>query len=171
MIWLGIKLKYMKLHLIRHAKTDPTSTTGKDFDRKLLTKGIIQANVLGCHLKEKLVRPFETFCSSAIRTKETLTILQSILDLGKIHLLDDLYLSDREMYLKTIWELKHVKDVLFIGHNDGISEFASYLLDEDLSMKTSGYLCIEFSAKSWEEVSQGTGKLLSEYRPAVYFPE
>lgn len=161
----------MKLHLIRHAKTDPTSISGKDFDRKLLPKGIIQANVLGYYLTAKLVRPFETFCSSAIRTKETLTILQSILDLGKIHLLDDLYLSDREVYLKILWELKHDKDILFIGHNDGISEFASYLLDEDLSMKTSGYLCIEFTAKGWEEVSRGTGKLLSEFRPAVYFPD
>lgn len=161
----------MKLHLIRHAKTDPTSISGKDFDRKLLPKGIIQANVLGYYLTAKLVRPFETFCSSAIRTKETLTILQSILDLGKIHLLDDLYLSDREVYLKTLWELKHDKDILFIGHNDGISEFASYLLDEDLSMKTSGYLCIEFTAKGWEEVSRGTGQLLSEFRPVVYFPD
>lgn len=161
----------MKLHLIRHAKTDPTSPSGKDFDRKLLPKGIIQSNVLGYHLKENSFKPYTTYCSSAIRTKETLSILQSILDLGKIQLLDDLYLSDRETYLKIIWELKHNKDLCFVGHNDGISEFASYLIDKELTMKTGGYLCIEFTGDSWEEVSRGTGQLINDFRPTVYFPE
>ena len=161
----------MKLHLIRHAKTDTISPSGKDFDRKLLLKGIIQTNVLGYHLMVHAFRPNTTYCSTAVRTKETLKILQSILELGKVQLLDDLYLCDREMYLKIIWELKHNKDLCFIGHNDGISEIASYLLDDEMQLKTCGYVCIEFTADSWEEVSRGSGKLINDFRPAVYIPE
>lgn len=164
-------MKKMKLHLIRHAKTDPSSDSGKDFDRKLLPKGVIQANVLGNYFKEQSVSFSNTYCSSAVRTKETLTIIQEITELGNIHLLDELYLTDKEVYLKIIWELKHQKDILFIGHNDGISEFASYLVEKEIHMKTCTYLCIEFKADSWVEVSKGTGELLTNFRPSFHFPD
>jgi phosphohistidine phosphatase len=161
----------MKLHLIRHAKTDQMSESGKDFDRKLLPKGIIQSNVLGYYLHEQNWSSAVVFCSTAARTMETLTILSNFVFMGKTLLLDELYLCDREMYLKIIWNLHHGKDLVFIGHNDGISQIASYLLEKDITLKTSGYLCIEFTAKNWAEVSRGTGHLVAEFRPQAYFPE
>jgi phosphohistidine phosphatase len=161
----------MKLHLIRHAKTDQSSESGKDFDRKLLPKGIIQSNVLGFYLHEQDLRSAVTFCSTAARTRETLTILNNLVFIGRTILSDDLYLCDREMYLKIIWNLRHGKDLVFIGHNDGISQIASYFLEKDITLKTCGYLCIEFTAKNWAEVSRGTGQLLAEFRPQVYLPE
>lgn len=161
----------MKIHLIRHAKTDPNSLSGKDFDRKLMTKGIIQANVLGYYLKDQNIQVPFTYCSSAIRTKETLAVISKILPLEKISYTDELYLADREAYLKLIWDLKHGKDVMLVGHNEGISDFASYLLEEDILMKTSHYLCIEFDSKLWKEVSRGTGKIIADFRPSVHFPD
>lgn len=161
----------MKLHLIRHAKTDQMSESGKDFDRKLLPKGIIQANVLGYYLHEQNWSSAIVFCSTAERTKETLTVLTNLVFMGKTILSDELYLCDREMYLKIIWNLRHGKDLVFIGHNDGISQIASYLLEKDITLKTSGYMCIEFTAKNWSEVSRGTGDLLAQFRPEVYLPE
>ena len=161
----------MKLHLIRHAKTDQMSESGKDFDRKLLPKGVIQANVLGYYLHEQNWSSAVTFCSTAARTKETLTILTNLVFIGKTILSDELYLCDREMYLKIIWNLRHGKELVFIGHNDGISQIASYLLEKDITLKTGGYLCVEFTAKNWSEVSRGTGHLVAEFRPQVYLPE
>lgn len=161
----------MKIHLVRHAKTDPNSLSGKDFDRKLLTKGIAQANVLAYFFHENKIRPGFTFCSEAIRTKETLDILSFTNDLGKISVLNELYLADRETYLKLIWEQKHTKDLLIVGHNDGISSLASYLIEDTCFLKTCGYVCLDFSAKSWEEVSRGTGTLKEEFRPMVYLPD
>ena len=161
----------MKLHLIRHAKTDQISESGKDFDRKLLPKGVIQSNVLGYYLREQNWSSAIVFCSTAERTKETLMILTNLVFMGKTILSDELYLCDREMYLKIIWNLRHGKDLVFIGHNDGISQIASYLLEKDITLKTSGYMCIEFTAKNWSEVSRGTGHLLAQFRPEVFLPE
>ena len=36
----------MKLHLLRHCKTETMTPTGKDFDRKLLPKGVAQSKLL-----------------------------------------------------------------------------------------------------------------------------
>lgn len=161
----------MKIHLVRHAKTDPNSFSGRDFDRKLLSKGIAQANVLAYFFHEQKIDPGHTYCSEAVRTKETLDILSFTNDLGKINILKELYLADREIYLKLIWEQKHNKDLLIIGHNDGISSLASYLIEDTCYLKTCGYVCIEFSARSWQEISRGTGKLTEEFRPLVYLPD
>jgi len=161
----------MKLHLVRHAKTEPNSSTGKDFDRKLMPKGIIQSNVLGTYLNDKEFKISHTYCSTALRTKETFAILTNFFDTGNVVFLDDLYLADREVYLKMIWKLKHSKDILVIGHNEGISEFAAYLSDTEVLMKTCEYMCIEFKASKWSEVSRGTGEITVDFRPMVYFPE
>lgn len=161
----------MKIHLVRHAKTDPNSQSGKDFDRRLLPKGIAQANVLSYYLAQHSIQPSYTYCSEAVRTRETLEILSYGNELGKIHLSRELYLSDRETYLKMIWELKHKKEILIVGHNDGISSLASYLLEETCFMKTCHYVCIEFDADSWKEISRGTGKLTAEFRPSVHVPD
>lgn len=161
----------MKIHLVRHAKTDPNSESGKDFDRKLLTKGIAQANVLSYYFSEHSIKPSFTYCSDAVRTRQTLDILGYGNDLGKISHLKELYLSDRETYLKLIWELKHKKDILIVGHNDGISSLASYLLEDTCFLKTCHYVCLEFEADSWKEISRGTGRLTAEFRPSVHVPD
>lgn len=161
---------FMKIHLIRHAKTDPTSPTGKDIDRKLLPKGIVQANVLAYYLKDHAIQPEITWCSNATRTRETLSIIHNQLELGKISFHNDLYLADREVYLKKIWDLNHGKELLIVGHNDGISSFVNYLTDENISMKTGEYICIDFTADTWQQASRGTGKITAAFRPSVFLP-
>jgi phosphohistidine phosphatase SixA len=84
---------------------------------------------------------------------------------------DELYLGDRESYLRIIWDLKHDKDLMIVGHNEGISDFASYLLDQEIHLKTGHYLCIEFDAKKWNETSKGTGEIVTNFRPSVHFPD
>jgi phosphohistidine phosphatase len=157
----------MKLHLIRHAKTQQQSISGKDFDRKLLPKGINQANVLSNFLALKGVQFELTWCSTAVRTQETFSILRFNNDLGKIVFSDEFYLCDKETLLAKIWDLDHGNDLLIIGHNDGISTFASYLLDDTINLRTSEYLCIEFHTTSWNTVSRGTGVIVDSYRPSV----
>lgn len=161
----------MKIHLVRHAKTDPNSQSGRDFDRRLLPKGIAQANVLSYFFSQNGIHPSYTYCSDAVRTRETLAILSYGNELGKIQHLMDLYLADREIYLKMIWDLKHKKDILIVGHNDGISSLASYLLEETCILKTCHYVCLEFDADSWKEISRGTGRLTAEFRPSVHVPD
>ena len=168
---VGITSIFMKIHLIRHAKADPSAASGKDYDRKLSPKGIVQVNVLGLFLHDLNIKPEIIFCSSAARTRETLSIIHHKISLGKITYFEDLYLCDREIYLSKIWELKNKKELLIVGHNDGISALATYLSDEPFMMKTGEYTCIEFNVDSWQEVSRGTGSIIAQFRPSVFLPD
>lgn len=161
----------MKLHLLRHSKTEISSASGQDFDRALTTKGIIQSNLMGKYLNDASVEIHETYCSDSTRTKQTLAIISKSIDCGKINFKNELYLADRETILGLLWRLKHKKDILIIGHNDGLSKFASYLTDQPVHLKTCGYVCIEFKADSWKETSIGMGTIIDDYRPQVYFPD
>lgn len=156
----------MKLHLLRHAKTNQSSSTGRDFDRSLLPKGINQSQALGTVLGPYL-KDVEIWCSDASRTKETLSIIQRQLSLSKPKYLKQLYLASRDEILDMIWNHESDRDLLIVGHNYGISDVASYFLDENIELRTGGYLIIEFDIDSWEESSRGLGKKVLTYRPEV----
>lgn len=157
----------MKLHLIRHAKTELKKNGSTDFERKLLPKGIVQSNVMALYLNNSEIHIDFTFCSDAVRTKETMQIIMHTVNLGKISYHHELYLCDRETYLSKIWELSHGKDLLIFGHNEGISEFASYLIDDYTELRTCEYICIQFPMNKWSEVSRGTGTVTDRFRPSV----
>ena len=160
----------MILHLLRHAKTEIRSHSGKDIDRSLLLKGIIQSNMMSTYFqRSELVFPV-ALCSVATRTRQTLEIVSSFTPLEKVNFVEQLYLADRESILHLIWSQDHKKDLLIIGHNDGLSELASYLTDDYIELKTCGYMAISFEADSWKEISHGLGTIKDAFRPKVYLP-
>ncbi|TNF46132.1 MAG: hypothetical protein EP305_12080 [Bacteroidetes bacterium] len=159
------------LHLIRHAKTEVNSESGKDFDRCLHPKGVVQANVLGNYLALKNSDLSKCFVSSAKRTKQTAEILNNITNLGKIYFKDDLYLCGHEKFLEILWEEKSNQDLLFIGHNDGISEIVSYFIDDHFMMRTCQYVCLAFSLDSWDQVCRGAAIISDDFRPNVVDPD
>lgn len=157
----------MKLHLLRHAKTQTIQANQKDFDRKLLPKGQEQARLMGEYLNEKLSRKITVFCSSSARTRKTAKIVQQTFEFRDIRFDEKLYLADLNSLLDFIWSLDHSNDILLIGHNDGISELASYFTDSYVGLQTAGYVCIEFDTNSWKETSKGLGRLVEAFRPDV----
>lgn len=80
----------MKLHLLRHAKTQPESVTGKDFDRILLPKGRAQAEKMGEYWIENPLGEVAVYSSSSARTTETARLVGEIYPLGKITYVDQL---------------------------------------------------------------------------------
>ncbi len=153
----------LQLHLLRHAKTEQFSPTGKDFDRFLMKKGLRQ--------REDLKQFFKTvpniehvWCSSAKRTRETLEVLEG---LPSPQFFDDLYLCSHKMMLKMLWESKLEGDILIVGHNFGISDLVNYFCDTDIELRTGQYACISFDCDSWAETFRGTGTIAQLYRPEV----
>lgn len=157
----------MKLHLLRHAKTEDKAASGKDFDRELLPKGIAQAKEMGLYLNERLSRKITVHCSSSARTRETAALVQESFGFRDIRFSDKLYHASLHTLLDFIWSLDGGEDILLIGHNEGISDLASYFTDKFVSMKTCGYICISFEAGSWKETSRGTGKETDLFRPDI----
>ncbi len=164
--WKHQTLYTMKLHLLRHGKTHQASPTGRDYDRELNEKGIIQCQLMGEYFESAKVE-CETWCSSAKRTRGTYTEVLKKANLSKVSMREDLYLCSRDHFLKSLWARVGNDDLLIVGHNFGISDLATYLADVHIELQTGGYVCLEFSGLDWSEISRGTGTIVDQYRPNV----
>lgn len=156
----------MKLHLLRHGKTHQQSGTGRDFDRQLMKKGLVQCELLGEYFAQKKLN-CEVWCSSSKRTRETFENVSQKIVHKKVVMRDDLYLCSRKVLLDTLWQYSGDNDILIIGHNYGISDLATYLTDTRIELRTGGYICIEFKDFRWEELSRGLGVIVDQHRPVV----
>lgn len=154
----------MKLHLLRHAKTNQVSPTGKDFDRELLPRGYEQITELKLFLKEYPIAPKTILCSSAIRTRQTLAEMKGLWPGADIQYLDDLYLAEKEEILKLICAQNSPHEILVVGHNEGLSELAMNLAHPRHLLKTCGFMSLEFPFESSAYISQDTGSVLGVFR-------
>lgn len=151
----------MKLYLLRHAKTNQESPTGKDFDRALLPKGKAQCELMRDHLAG--IKDLYVLCSGAKRTRQTLDLIH--LMNPEVEYSDLLYLCSKDTILRHIWNCKTEKDLMIVGHNFGISDVAEYLLEDYIEMRTCELIVINFDIESWQEASIGLGHLSDRYRP------
>jgi phosphohistidine phosphatase len=154
----------MKLHLLRHAKTNQISPTGKDFDRELLPRAYEQCAELKRYLQDHPIAPKHILCSSAVRTRQTLDQIKALFADVPVTFLDELYLASAGELLKIINELQSPEDILLIGHNEGISELASELSAGFILLKTCGLVSLEFPFESSAMVSKETGVLVGSFR-------
>lgn len=156
---------FMKLHILRHAKTEPLAISGRDFDRKLLPKGQRQVKALHTQLIDLSLG--EVHCSSSARTRQTLTLLAPKLEQEKFVFSDDLYLCSHLQILQYINQIRGGHDLLLIGHNNGLSDFVTYLTGDFVSLKTAAYMCLEIEVSAWEQLSRNTATVLHSFRPEV----
>ncbi|MDR0801317.1 histidine phosphatase family protein [Fluviicola sp.] len=162
----------LTLNLIRHAKTNQVSPSGNDFDRTLLDKGVSQANILGNYLRTHHIFPGKIICSSATRTQQTCSIIcQHLVEQCSYTFSKKLYLSSHKQILEVIESHgKGEATVTIIGHNEGISELASYLSGEFIHLRTSEMISLTFPFESWDHLIRGTGVIIFQYRPEVFLP-
>ncbi len=154
----------MILHLLRHAKTEKYAVSGKDFDRNLAEKGLLQIHCLKEYFAKEKMGVFSLFVSAANRTLQTAA---GVFPDAHPHVYNELYLASGAQLLKFVNALETKEDVFLIGHNEGISEFASSLIGESVHLQTSGYVAIEFSCKNSAEISSQTGRIIKSFRPEI----
>lgn len=157
----------MKLHLLRHAKTEKHSDSGRDFDRKLMQKGKFQAKEIGNFLASKNWEETVLLCSSAKRTLETFEYVKQKNNFKEASFHKSLYLAELKDLLEFIWKLDSKNDIFILGHNNGLSDLASYFTGNDMHLRTSGYLAIEFDCTTPMEWSKDLGILVESFRPEV----
>lgn len=154
----------MQLHLLRHAKTNQISPTGKDFDRELLPRGYEQIAALKQYLEGSPIAPKHILCSTAMRTRQTLVELQALWPVSSIQYIDELYLASKHEILDAICALNCPDDVLVVGHNEGLSELTIYLSDQAVWHKTCGLASLAFPFESSAFVSKETGVIVGCFR-------
>jgi len=157
----------MKIHVIRHAKTNQVSPSGKDFDRELLPKGIQQCMLIKDYLFDKIESDSLFFASSSKRTKQTTDLVFDRSFVDKFQFLDDLYLMEWNKMLAFVNQLNTTKDVCIIGHNEGISDFVSYITGGQILLKTGCYVCVNFPFETTAFVSKNTASVTDFYQPVV----
>lgn len=162
----------LTLHLIRHAKTNPISSSGNDFDRPLLDKGIAQSNVLGNYIRTHHLSLGKVLCSTAKRTRQTHSILtQQQASRKEAFFSDELYLCSHQTALSLIGDFGTNEQILsLIGHNEGISQLASVLSGEQVHLRTAEMISMTFPFDDWNYLVSGTGVIIFQYRPEVFLP-
>jgi phosphohistidine phosphatase len=160
------------LYLIRHATAEDggNSPMFRDFDRDLISSGIIEAARMGKFLAEKNTKFDLIISSSAERAKATAKIFAEQLqyDADAIVLDETMYGGGARTYLAAVNQLEEgVDNVAIFGHNPDVTFFSEYLTRADIggTMETSAVIALEFEDIKWAEVSSKMGKFLGYYSP------
>lgn len=149
----------INIQLIRHAKSDWNYSDLIDFQRPLNHRGLSDCTYM--HQEISLRKDSIWHSSSAHRTYQTSTLLAKKLDfpLNFIQFSGSLYHASQEKMLEYINQIKSPsKNLILVGHNNGISDLANLLTnDYQYSLPTLGILEIEIELDSFEEISPATG--------------
>lgn len=161
----------LTLLLLRHAKSSWDDPALDDFDRSLNKRGTKSATAIGRYLAREKLAPDLVLCSSAVRTRATLSLLLSELPKGAppVHYSQQLYLAAPDAILEEI--RRHAGSaarVMVVGHNPGMHALALSLAGDgerralsELAMKypTAGLAVITFEADDWSQIRAAGGRL------------
>lgn len=157
------------LLLVRHAKAEDQSVMFKDFDRELVSRGIMDAARMGRYISGEEVRVDQIKTSSAARAYQTAKVIaeQLKIDVESLELVDKLYSGGVQAYLAAVNGTdESVQTLMICGHNPDISYFGEYLTRGDVgSMAKGSLITVEFEGLSWAEVSGKTGVLKNYISP------
>lgn len=158
----------LHLFLLRHGKATKYQDDMGDFGRTLNKQGTAQVNQIGYILKEKGIKIDHILVSSAARTTETAEIVNHYLSCKSIQFEKELYLAEHDKIFQMI--AKHCKGtaLLYVGHNNGISDLAAYLTGMPVLMSTSQLVEIEFPFDNWKMISAATGSMKLNIKPDVH---
>lgn len=166
-----------QLLLLRHAKSAWDDLDLDDFDRGLAPRGLKAAPAMGKAIKELGLIPDLVLCSTAVRTRATLTLLLRQLPqpLPDIRFEDRLYLAPPMTMLDVLATAGGNHDcVMMIGHNPGIHALALELTGSgsnkhigELASKfpTCALAVLEVSPLRWRDLTPGCGRLVTFLTP------
>ncbi len=171
-----------RLLLLRHAKTENESASGRDRDRQLDERGRGDAAEVGRFIGRHRPLPEAVLVSPATRTHQTWDIVRaSLAEQGpapEAELRPELYGADVLQLLFAIRgaALTDPTGLMIVGHNPGLHELALALcgggddaarqaLGENLP--TSGLAVFEFDSDDWEDVAFRRGRLVRFVSPKL----
>ena len=135
------------LTLVRHAKTQADSATGRDFDRELTDRGRRDSARIG-----KLLRGFDLVLSSpAARAVQTASLagLNPTLD-------ERIYNASAAELISIVRETdRAIESLLMIGHNPGFEQLATSIAGTPIAMATASLVELRLLIDDWREARSG----------------
>ena len=150
-----------RLSIIRHAKSTHPNV-GSDYGRTINERGVSDAKLIGEYLVAQDYKFDLVLCSSAVRAKQTLNQLNTLLNLDDdliIHL-DDLYLASRSTICRIVEACDdRLQHVAMVGHNPGVTSVCNFYTGDNLeNLPTCGVYSISFQVDNWQTLGQDVGK-------------
>ena len=159
-----------KIFLLRHGKAANPKEGQDDYDRPLNKKGIAQINLVGYELNVPENNIGLIITSSALRTKETTEIANFHLNISKIKFDKNLYLATHDVIFHQVKQMADCKEILYVGHNFGIGDFATYLTGEAISMSTGMVVEISLDIENWSQLEKDCGTITNTFVPKTHIP-
>lgn len=120
------------LYLLRHAHSEGAAPGQDDHDRVLSTRGEQEADNVGAFMKEQRLIPDALYCSTSVRTRETVRLSFARLFRAQDEILSRydraFYLAPQDVLLDEIRDTDdHFHRLLVVGHNPGLEDLAEKL--------------------------------------------
>jgi phosphohistidine phosphatase len=116
------------LILLRHAKAESASSTGRDIDRALTERGHRDAAIMGRVLSQAGFVPDLALVSTARRAQETWEEASPAFPGARLESSRGLYLASREHLTQVVQDNLLAGALMIVGHNPGLHELALLLL-------------------------------------------
>src|ERR1700730_5930745 len=171
-----------RLMLLRHAKTEHETTSGRDQDRRLDKRGRHDAAEIGGWIGRHPPFPDFVLVSPAIRAHQTWEIaweaMKDMVPEPQVELVPDLYGADPSQLLQIIRESSahDPKRLMLVGHNPRMHELALALAGSgdaasrralDDNLPTSGLAVFDFAVGDWANVAFHRGRLVLFVSPKL----
>lgn len=181
----------LRLWLLRHAKSAWDDPGLDDFARPLSPRGKKACRRLARHMAERGIHPDLVLCSPATRTRQTWERLEKRLqpatagtgagagddgDRPRVRFEPSLYLAEPPALFAIIRAApKRCRELLLIGHNPGLEEFAQRLTGSAAGdalprltgkFPTAGLAELTFPVATWSEITPESGFLASFVVPS-----
>mmetsp|Transcript_18433 Transcript_18433/g.29984 ORF Transcript_18433/g.29984 Transcript_18433/m.29984 type:complete len:165 (-) Transcript_18433:3665-4159(-) len=160
------------LILMRHAKSSWDDITQADHDRPLNDRGRTAASAIGQWLRAREHIPDATVSSSSQRTGETFHRLEFD---TPVHFTRTLYHAGAEVMMDILRE-QQAETILMLGHNPGISDFASRLVRTPphhprfADYPTCATCVMRFDAEGWSDIGWREGQPIDFAIPRELIP-
>lgn len=169
-----------RLLLLRHAKTETDAPSGKDFDRRLDDRGLVDAAAMGAWLNRHPPLPDLVCVSTAARARQTWELVAAELPDARpvVAHLEELYGAGPAELLEVIRDaaVEDPRLLMIVGHNPGLHELALGLIDGGdadgrhaiaRNLPTGSIVIIDFAIDDWNEVAFRGGQLAQYVSPKL----
>jgi phosphohistidine phosphatase len=169
-----------RITLLRHAKSDWSDTTLRDFDRPLNGRGERAAALMGKWARREALHFDRVIASPAARVKDTLGKFRESFGACPEPAFDKrVYLASAATLADVLAETDDKEEsILLVGHNPGLEEFVlEHVPDDGCSrlrgdvaekFPTASMAVLDFDIDHWDDLAAGRagpGKLRSFVRP------
>lgn len=143
--------RFLRLILMRHAKSSWTSDAATDHARPLNGRGRADAPRIAERLVELGWVPDQVISSDSARTQETWARMADAVPTPRsVEFTRRLYHAGIDAFLKVVRDVPpDVGCLLTLGHNPGWEEVAEWLCGEPLRMTTANAVLLRHEATEW----------------------